>query len=471
MNTILLIKDIKLLLRDLKFQMFFLILIALFILSAISSSVTYQAQSEEYRNLLNAHQDRVYDESQLILRNMLGAGHHISVVDVPSPSLLFSDYRNYANRMTNGIMFFTPSFFRYGATGTDGFSLNWNFILGILMGFIMLILSFEAVSGEKRAGTLRLLSIYGFKRQSVLWSKYLSYMLLYLIIITPPALISMILFFALTGTWDVSYMMQFLLILFLSIPFASFFVLLGIFISMAKNFRNAIVMVVFIWLMFVIIIPQSANIFGKLISPIKTSTEYRQIQNTAWGTEWAIWGEEHGRLVQGNGHLQEGLRARAVYASDEKRSLAQQQEFADNIQQQRTMQRIAQLSPFSQFEKISEIAFDKGHYLFEFQMLTMQNTLAQVRNLMIEQDSRDETSINSFYSRATSDVGGLHGTGLTTFTTQRFEHPNLLFVTNIPTDEGMNKAMKILLRLLPILVLNLLLVVGSVVRLERLDIR
>jgi ABC-type transport system involved in multi-copper enzyme maturation permease subunit len=470
MNTTLLTKDIKLLLRDLKFQIFFMILVVLFILSAISSSVTYHATSEEYQTILNAHHDIVYSD-HLTLRSMLGWQNTIHVVDIPSPALLFSSYENYPNMIGNGVMFFAPWFNRIGSMGTQVFQLNWNFILSILMGFIMLILSFEAVSGEKRAGTLRLMSIYGFKRQSVLWSKYISYMLLYLIIIVPPALISMILFFALTGTWEMSYMIQFILIILLSIPFASFFVLLGIFISMAKNYRNAIVIVVFIWLMFVIIVPQSANIIGKQLSPIKTSTEYRQMKRIAWNTEWDAWIIEHESYVSGNSHLHNGLRARAVYAADEKRSLVEQQELEDHRRQLLSIQRIASISPFTQFEKISEIVFDKGYYLLGFIELTTKNTLAQVRNLMIEQDSRDETSLNLYYSWAGGDWGPLHGTGQTTFSAQIFEHPNLLFVTDIPTDDAMEKAMKILLRLLPILVLNLLLVVGSVVRLERLDIR
>jgi ABC-type transport system involved in multi-copper enzyme maturation permease subunit len=471
MNTALLIKDIKLLLRDQKFQIFFLILVVLFILSAISSSVTYRAYSEEYQVLLNNHQNMTQDEHQMSLRTMLGSRNLIQVVDEPSPALLFSTYENYPNRLLNGVMFYTPQFMRFGVIGTEVFKLNWNFILGMLMGFIMLILSFEAISGEKRAGTLRLLSIYGFKRQSILWNKYLSYMVLYMIIIVPPALISMILFFALSGTWDVSYMMQFLLIMLLSIPFASFFVMLGIFISMAKNYRNAIVVVVFIWLLFVIIIPQSANIIGKQLSPIKTDVEYRQMGYVAWHSEFEIWAEEHGRYVNGNGYLHNGLRARAVYAADEKISLSEQQELADYKRQLLLIQRIASISPFTQYEKISEIVFDKGDYLLGFQKLSMQNTLAQVRNLMIEQDSRDETSINLYYSWAGSDFGPLMSEGLTTFSAQKFEHPNLLFVTDIPTDDAMSKSLKILLRLLPVMVLNLLLIIGSVVRFERLDIR
>jgi ABC-type transport system involved in multi-copper enzyme maturation permease subunit len=448
-----------------------MILIVLFILSAISSSVTYNAFSEEYQNLLNAHQNNVHDESQMILREMISQGHHITVVDIPSPALLFHAYENYPNRLLNGVMFFSPLYSRFGTAITTVFMLNWNFIIGILMGFIMLILSFEAVSGEKRAGTLRLLSIYGFKRQNILWSKYLSYMLLYMIIIIPPALISMMVFFALTGTWSIEYMLKFMLIFLLSIPLASFFVFLGILISMAKNYRNAIVIVVFIWLLFVIIIPQSANIFGKILSPIKTSAEYQQIVRSFRLSEWDRWGEEYGTTVTGNGNLSDGLRARAVYTLDERINLFNQQEREDYQRQVKSIQRISRLSPFIQLEKISEIVFNKGHYLFEFQMQTMQNTLTQVRNLIIEQDSRDDTSLNLFYSWASTDRFALESQGLTPFSATKFEHPNLLFVSEIPTDDDTAKAGKILLMLLPILILNILLIVFCVVRLERLDTR
>ena len=463
------IKDIKLLLKDLKFQIFFLILVALFILSAISSSVTYKAQMAEFQKISDAHQKTVQNESSFRMMRMLSGTRYISVVDIPSPALLFSSYDNFHNWLTNGVMFYNPRFESYGSTDTEAFHLNWNFILGILSGFIMLIMSFEAISSEKRAGTFRLLSIHGFKRQAILWCKYLSNMLLYLIIIIPPALISIIVFFALTGTWQMSYMMQFLLIILLSIPFASFFVFLGIFISMAKNYRNAIVMIVFIWLLFVIIIPQSANIFGKMISPIKTSTEYSQLRSNAFSAEWNKWVEDHTQSVGGNQFLQDGLRAKAVYAADEKMNIVELQELDDNTRQLKAIENIALLSPFTQFEKITEVIFNKGSYLVEHQQITLKNTISQVRNLMLEQDSRDETSLHLYYSWAAFDVGGLYDG--TTFSNQRFEHPNLLFVTNTPTDDILNKTMKIILRLLPILLLNLLLIMGSVVKLERLDIR
>jgi len=469
MHPTLFTKDIKLLLKDLKFQIFFLILTILFILSSVSSAVAYKNQSQRFQQDINNHQERVTNGSSTQMCYMVTT-EPLSVTSPPSPAVLFSNYSKDPDRIYNGVLFYDPTFAKYDPSDSKVFHLNWHFIIGILSGFIMLIMSFEAISYEKRSGTLRLLSVYGFKRQTILWSKYLSYMLLYLIIIIPPALISLLLFFALTGTWSVVFMLKFLLILLVSVPFASFFILLGILISMAKNYRNAIVIVVFVWLLFVIIIPQSATIIGKQLAPLKTNIEYQQMKEKAWRDEYAIWEEKYGYEVTSN-HTVEKPRADASNACNEQENLIVQMELSDSKRQTQMVSSIASLSPFTQFEKISEIVFDKGFYMFEALQETAKSTIAQIRNLMIEQDSHDETSLHYLYNGAYNDSYAISDQGLTTFSHDLFDHPDLLFVTNISTDEGLVKALKILLRLLPILVLNLMLVVGCVLKLERLDIR
>ena len=458
-------------LKDLKFQIFFLILVILFILSAISSAVTYQNLNEEYQTDLNRHHERVSDGESMKMIDLLN-NNALSVLNSPSPALLFNRFDTYPDKLRVNIMFYTPFFSNYRTTMTrEVFHLNWFFILGILSSFIMLIMSFEAISHEKRAGTLRLLSIIGFKRQTMLWHKYISYMLLYFIVIIPPALVSMILFFVLTGTWSVIFMLKFLLILLISVPFASFFIWLGILISMSKNYRNAIVMVVFIWLFFVIIIPQSANIIAKHISPIKTTVEYNEMKRNAYWEEYQVWAEEYGTRVGGNGNLHDGLRARAFHACDEKMSHINQLEIDDSIRQTKIIQNISALSPFAQFEKIAEVVFDKGFYMFNYMQETAKRSIVQISNLMKEQDSRDETSLHLFYKGASGDRYVLSSIGQIPFSAQHFEHPNLLFVTEIETEDGFAKAVRVILRLLPILILNILLMFLSVVRFEKLDIR
>ena len=463
-----LIKDLILMIKDHKFQLFFFIMTVLFILSAISSSTTYKSYAEAYQNLRNEHQNKIHSDTEPSLLNLISESRPINVVDIPTPSILFSVYENFPNQIRNSVMLYFPQALNFGIIGTEKFRLNWFFLLGILMGFIMLILSFETFSSEKRDGTLRLLSSYGLRRQTILWSKYLCYMILYFVIIVPPALISMILFFALTGTWSVSFMVKYFLIIFLSIPFASFFTLLGIFISMAKNYQSAIVTVVFVWLLFVIIIPQSANIFGKQLSSIKTNQEYDQINNAIYMSEWAKWNEERETYITALSYLE--TRAKASVWINEKLNISHQQMIDDQRKQLRTIQRIKSLSPFIQFERISEIIFDKGSYLLNFKEKTLRTTLSQVRNLMIEQDKKDDNSLHLFYNEAAEDNVKIM-LQIPAFSTQKFDHPNLLFVTNIPTDDTLNKTLKIILRLLPILALNLLLIIGSVLKLERLDIR
>jgi len=470
MNTTLLIKDIRLMLKDLKFQVFFLILVVLFILAAISSAVNYKNLSQDFQASFNEHTQTVNDGESTKLLTMLRNDRLLSINSRPSPAILFSNYASFPDRVRNEVMFFNPVFERYGTTSGEVFSLNWYFILSVLSGFIMLVLSFEAISAEKRAGTLRLITVYGIKRQTILWQKYLCNMLLYLIIIIPPAMVSMVLFFALSGTWSVGFMLKFLLVLLLSMPFASFFAWLGILISMSKNYRNAIVMIIFVWLLFVIIIPQSANIIAKQLSPVKTNIEYTQMRTKAWNDEFMVWVMETQGEVAGNANIENGMRAKAVYASDEKRSTVSEMIVDDSLQRMQRRQGISNISPFAQFERISEVIFDKGYYLLDFQLQALRRSMNQIKNLMIEQDNRDDNSLHLVYRLANVDYFRSE-TGKRSFTAELFEQPDLLFVTDIPTDEVLAKTVKILVRLLPILVLNVLLVVWCVAKLERMDIR
>ena len=473
MNKILFTKDIRLLLKDLKFQLFFLITVLLFILSAVSSAVTYQNLSNEYQNLLGEHSTRINDERSTQLVNLL-SGKPIIIIDPPSPAVLFSSYENYPNYATNEVAHFNPLFHQYKVSGSEVFRLNWFFIIGIMSGLFMLLISFEAISNEKRAGTLRLISIFGYKRQTFLWSKYFSYLFLYLIIIIPPALISLLLFFALTSLWQLSYMLQYLLILLLSIPFASFFIWLGILISMSRNYRSSIITVVFLWLLFVVIIPATANIMGRKITPIKSNLEYEQKHEAARLAEWEQWRDQvwiealPGLMISNNDN---DISYLAGIASVEKRNQSELLQHLDSRNQTQTIQKIASLSPFIQLEKLSEIIFIKGQYLFDFLYDNTRMVQSQVRNLMIEQDLRDEFSEHRFSRGYNTSFYEPWGDNLPSFSMQKFEHPDLLFVASIQTDEIAVKIKKVLFNLLPIFGLNILLLFICVLRIEKMDIR
>jgi len=463
MNTQLLTKDITLMLKDLKTQIFFLIILMLFILSAISSAVAYKSVNTEFQEQLTAHQEA--EDTNLVY---LLSSRMLNVKDRPSPAILFSSYPSHPDQINSRVTMFMPSLSKYGQTRNEVFRLDWFFILSVIASFMMLIMSFEAVSAEKRTGTLRLLSVYGIKRQAFLWSKYASYMVLYLFSIIPAALVSLILFFALTGSWSLGFMLKFLLVMLLSLPFASFFALTGIFISMLKNYRSAIVIVVFVWLFFVVIVPQAANLLARQFSHIRTNTEYSQMHNKAFQDALEVMGDDEG----GNTKLDNGIRAKAFHNADETSTLSKQIEIDENMRQTRLERAIASISPFAQYEKVSEVIFNKGLYMLDFMLETTKSTITQISNLMVQQDSSDEGSLHLFYVLAPSDMGAaMQFQGKTTFSYNLFEYPNLLFVTDIPTDDGMTKIAKILVLLLPILLLNLFLAVCSVVKLERLDIR
>ncbi len=470
MNKDLLLKDIRLMLKDLKFQIFFTILALLFILSSVSSAINYQNKFELYQSQVNDFQGRVRDGYYTKMIEML-SNHSLFLLNKPGSAILFNTYDSYPDMLTNKVDFFNPHHIQLGGSNKEVFKLNWFFILGVLTSFIMLIMSFEAMSKEKRAGTLRLLSVYGFKRQVFFWHKYISYMILYLIITVPACVISMLLFFVLTSIWSNTAILNFILVYAISTLFASFFILLGIFISMSKNNRSNIVMVIFIWLLFVIIIPQSANIFGKIISPLKTSVEYSQDYYSIWSNEWTEWVKKYDSQVGGNGSLEDGLRAAAVYDVEEKANSASLKEISDNLKQIKTINMIANISPFGQLEKIGEIIFDQGFYLLNHQHNTIRRKMTEIKNLMIEQDRKDPNSLHLFYSWASTDKYATMHNGIYPFSNEVFAHTDLLLMTEIETDDNYKKLLMILVKLIPILILNLLFLSLNIFKLNRLDIR
>jgi hypothetical protein len=282
-----------------------------------------------------------------------------------------------------------------------------------------------------------------------------------------------------------AYMLKYLIILAISIPFASFFIFLGMFISLLKNYRNSVVLIIFIWLLLIVIIPQSAQIIAIHASPTLTDFEYNDMRSAARSAEVAYWQERFPRLnmiVVGQG-IDENLPA-ANNARDVAVNMITLEQIADSRRQTNVIQAISNISPLAQFEKISEIIFNKGFYNLEFKERFLRQMLPQIRNLMIEQDSRDIFSDNHFFRQARmwnsfaspAHLGGrfqidVEETDRILFSETLFEHPDLLFVTSIPTDTLVDKTVLILLRLIPILALNLVLIVMSVTKLEKLDIR
>ena len=151
-----------------------------------------------------------------------------------------------------------------------GFSeMDWSFIVGIVLSFVALIFTYDAISGDKERGTLRLTLSQPVPRSSILLGKYVAAMLsvaipfmfgilLHLIVVTNSPLIGL----------DRSGWIKVLLVILVSLIYLSAFVLIGLFVSARTDRTSAsFVILLLVWALLVVVIPGNGGLLAHHFFP------------------------------------------------------------------------------------------------------------------------------------------------------------------------------------------------------------
>ncbi|MBL7170399.1 MAG: ABC transporter permease [Candidatus Omnitrophica bacterium] len=155
--------------------------------------------------------------------------------------------------------------------------IDLRYFIGIIMGLLAIIFSYDAVSGEKEAGTLRLVVSYSVPRDKVLLGKwiggYLSLIFPYLLAIISGLIIAIVSpQVKLSGAnW-----LELGMIILLSFLYISAMYTMGLFISAnTKMASTSITILLLIWVIVVLVIP---NISPYLASQIFSTPSIQEIE-------------------------------------------------------------------------------------------------------------------------------------------------------------------------------------------------
>ena len=156
-------------------------------------------------------------------------------------------------------------------------ALDWGYIIGLVMSFVEILLTFDAISGERENGTLALVLSNAVSRVGVLAGKFLGVF----IVIVIPMLIGILLsalIVSLSGIvslhgadWArIGFMVA------LSFIYIALFVGLGLAISSCmRHSSTSLVVLLLIWIVSVVLIP---NTFGTVVSTLHTVPSQREFQ-------------------------------------------------------------------------------------------------------------------------------------------------------------------------------------------------
>ena len=151
-------------------------------------------------------------------------------------------------------------------------NLDFLFIVGTVFSLLALLFTFDAVAGEREAGTLRINLSNPLPRDVFLWSKLIGGYIVFVI----PFLVAFLLGLLLI-VWqgfplgELKIAMPVLGLTLVSLLYIAVFFAIGVFISTyLDNAKTALIVAFTFWVFAVLIAPRGAFVVAKLVSPTRT---------------------------------------------------------------------------------------------------------------------------------------------------------------------------------------------------------
>ncbi len=385
-------------LYSLRFLISLVLIIAVFVAGAVSFVRSAAASLENYRETQGQHLET--------MRNLAGQSGTALAVQrqtytlKPRANGFIADAKE--RYLPNAIVFSAWNVFSFqNKSGTANpflkryDELSWAFITALIVSFVALLFTFDAVSGEKEAKTLALCLANPVSRATLLLGKLVSAVLSVMAIVLAGSLVSLLVVLVLgpggLGPALAVEVLGFLTVTALMVlTFAAFGLLSSV---IAPNSNVSLLVALAFWLAFVVVIPNSSTFIAKTFFPIE-STEAVQRKVTAAFDDLnknappGSWMMNSGNPFQPQHELRANIQMKRLQAEKSIRDAYHQAMFS---QFERT--RLAtSLSPVSVFEFLTEAAAGGGYPRFRKAWDDMHIYQAQFLNFFKALDTADKDS-------------------------------------------------------------------------------
>ena len=270
--------------------------------------------------------------------------------------------------------------------------VDWAFIIGSVLSLIALLFTFDAVSGERELGTLRLMLANPIPRHTVLIGKFLGA----LISVGIPFAVAVLMNLLVLSTSNAVQLGadawgRLGIIFFIAVLYTGFFLALGLLVS-ARVSRSAVSLVILllIWVTFVVFVPSTlASIAGGFASPMSTD-ELWQRRGELYAKRWERYDAYFAERVERSKEIR--FKGEHVIAESEEQERVNEEHLAQQIEQVRFARGTTRISPIAisqhLFESFAGTGFDR-----HLQFLENARTHArQFRKFIADTDSGDPES-------------------------------------------------------------------------------
>jgi ABC-type transport system involved in multi-copper enzyme maturation permease subunit len=279
-------------LLSLRFVLSLLLVISLFAASGFAFVGKYSQQSRDYWRDANKNLANLGEQTGRLYQL---AFYEQQVLRKPKPLTLCA--AGFERTLPNSFKFNAFGSSLPEVKGRGNFTLphfsdiDWVFIISLIVSFVALVLTYDSICGEKRAGTLRQMLAGAIPRHKILLGKYFGVMLTLGIPLLLGLLVNLV---VVVSSKDVAVnggdWLRIAMIVLLSFMYVSIFVLLGIFVSSrTAHSANCMVVLLLVWVGLVILIPSSGRIISEVYSRTPTRVDLeRTIEETEERVTWDV---------------------------------------------------------------------------------------------------------------------------------------------------------------------------------------
>ena len=280
--------------NSLRFVFAILLIVFLMILNAIGHVKQYKTRQIEYRQQVSTSLERLKKNSDNLYNLVVRGPGELS----KQPSKLAFCAQGSEDYLPTSVFGWSAGWGRSGVsglwrlmydvsppiTGTDIFptflKIDWILIVSIVLSFLALVFTFDAISGEVERGTLRLTLSNSVARGIVIAGKFLSILMSLGVVLLIGILMNLLL---LSGALQLNGQEwgRIVGVFVVSLMYLSIFIALGLFVSSLTN-RSAtsLVILLLLWVVWVLLIPATfGTILSGLNQPLSTQDYKAQRSN------------------------------------------------------------------------------------------------------------------------------------------------------------------------------------------------
>ena len=284
----------------------------------------------------------------------------------------------------------------------DYTQIDWVLVISVVLSFVAILFTFDAISGERERGTLRLILSNSVPRSQILIGKFCGVLLS----IGLPFLMGVLInLFLLNAASHISLDMrdwgQLGIIFLIATVYTSIFIALGLLISACVNQPEiSLTILVLIWAVFVVLTP---NTLGSIVSGLKPAQTYEE-SNNRLGKQWEALRERYewpSGLPTREIPPTQGTEMWAKYigAEAEMEEKSRESHLNTQIDQIRFARSVARISPASIVQYAIESLAGTGLFRHLQFLDGVRRYASQYREFVISADQADPDSPHLYFVR------------------------------------------------------------------------